>query len=894
MKLLDSLRAWISAVLHPSQVDEELEEELRQHIEVRAAEHERGGLPRAEAERRARIEFGGRERIKEECREAAGTHFFETLKVDVRFGARMLRKNPGFALIAILTLGLGIGASAAVFSVVNAILLKPLPYPNANRIVFPWLVSPPGVTLGSEYFPWGQTQFQMVVRQANPFHDLGAFQNASFNLTGSGEPALLDGFRTSAGFFSSLGVSAVVGRTYSEEDDQPGHEHVVVLSHRLWQEKFGGDRGILGRSIELNGAAYAVIGVMPADFAFPRAEEMPVSFDFPRRPELWVPLAIAGAGTLGPSELAVVGGLKPGVTVAEAQAQMDVITKNAEIADPRWKGWFNMRLVPLEKQVVGETQRPLLLVLGSVGIVLLIACTNVANLLLARAFARKREFTLRAALGGGRGRLARQILTESLLLAMSGGALGLFVAQAGVYFVRKLGPANIPRLQEVVLDWHVLAFLLAVSMLTGMLFGVVPAVQAARENIVESLKEGGQRSGGGPTHPRLRNALLVSQVALALVLVVSAGLLVRTFYHLLSVDPGFRPAQVYTFQLSLPQLKYPDQEHMVPLYARVLENLRAQPVVQDAGIAETLPMGGEGESTVITIVDHPVEKDKQQPFANFTIISPGYFSAVGASILRGRGIAEQDGPNAAPVAVINAAMAKKYWPGEDPIGKRVGLGSPRFPIMSIVGIVADIKHFSMREAPLPELFVPYTQKQWPSMLTMHVALRARADAAPVTVGVREAVHAADADLPVAKFATLTNLLDDSLTEPRFAVVLLTAFAGLALLLATIGMYGVISYSVAQRTQEIGVRMALGAERGSVFGMVLAQGARLAGLGIGIGLLSALGVTRLMTSFLYGVQATDPPTFAGVSLLLVAVALLACYLPARRATRVDPMVALRHE
>jgi putative ABC transport system permease protein len=488
----------------------------------------------------------------------------------------------------------------------------------------------------------------------------------------------------------------------------------------------------------------------------------------------------------------------------------------------------------------------------------------------------------------------RQLLTESLVLAVAGGLLGIWFAVAGVKFIKVFGPANIPRLQEVSLDTHVFGFAAAISVLTGIFFGLVPALEAARKNVFESLKEGVQRAGGGSAHPRLRNALLVSQIALALVLVISAGLLVRTFYRMLSVDPGFRPAQVYTFQLSLPALKYPDQAHMVPLYARVLENLRRVVGMESAGIAETLPMGGEGESTVIKIPDHPVRNDKSLPFANYTIVSPGYFPAVGASILRGRAIEEADTADSTPVTVINNAMAKLYWPGEDALGKRVALGSPRYPTYTIIGIVADIKHFSMREDPAPEMYVTYAQKQWPSMLTMNVAVRAKADLGTMTAGVREAIHSADPDLPIAKLAPLTTLVDDSMTEPRFAMLLLASFAGLALLLATIGMYGVISYSVAQRTQEIGIRMALGAARGNVFGMVLAKGARLAGLGIGIGLAAALIVTRLMTSFLYGVQPTDPLTFTAVSGLLIGVALLACYLPARRATRVDPIIALRYE
>jgi putative ABC transport system permease protein len=894
MILLSRLRSWFTATLHGSRLETEMDAELRFHIETYAEDLVRSGVPREEAMRRARLEFGALERAKAECREARGIGTLEALVQDSRHGARLFRKSPGFTIVAVLTLALGIGASTAVFSVVNAILLKPLPYPDAERIVIPWLVAPPGVNIGAEFIPWGQIQFRLLTKEDHPFQHVGAYQNDSFNLTGSGEPALLDGFRTSAGFFPALGVSPILGRTYSTDEDQPGHEHVVVLSYRLWTERFGADRGLLGRAVNLNEIPYAVIGVMPADFAFPRAEEMPVSFNFPHSPQLWVPLAIPAVAPPGPSELAVIGRLKPGLAIAQAQAQMDVVTRHAEEVDPQWKGWFNTRVTPLAQQVAGDTQRPLLLILGSVGIVLLIACSNVANLLLARSIARKREFTLRAALGAARGRLIRQLMTESLLLAAIGGLLGMVLAEAGVHFVKTLGPANIPRLQDVSLDWRVLTFALGVSVLTGMFFGLVPAIAASRENVVESLKEGGQRSGGSPLLARLRSSLLVSQVALALVLVISAGLLIRTFYTLLEVDPGFRPSQVLTFELALPPLSYPDRDHLVALYTRTLEHLQSLPGVESVGLGETLPMGGEGESSVITIPDHPVAKDQERPFANYTIVSPGFFSAVGAPLLRGRGIALTDTVDSIPVAVINAAMARRFWPGEDAVGKRLGLGSPRFPIMTVVGIVADIKHFSMRENPEPEMYVPYTQKPWPSMRTMQFALRTKADPSSIATSVSDTIHSLDPGLPVAKVAPLQAFVDDSMTQPRFAVLLLSSFAALALLLATIGMFAVISYSVAQRTQEIGIRIALGAAHHDVFAIVLAQGARLVGLGISIGLVAAFALTRLMTSFLFGVRPTDPLTFAAVSLLLVGVTLLACYLPARRATRVDPLVALRYE
>jgi putative ABC transport system permease protein len=883
----------LRSLLKRHQVEQDLSEELRYHLEQKTREYSTADLTLEEAHRKALREFGGVELSKENCRDSRRVNFLETLAQDIRFAFRLLPKSPGFAAVAILTLALGIGASTAVFSLVEGILLKPLPYPNPDRIVLPELVSPPGVNLGSEYFPWGQIQFRLLTRESYPFEFVGAFQNDSFNLTGSGEPSFLDGFRASADFFPALGVVPALGRTFTAEEDQPGHEYEVILSDRLWRERFS-SRDILGHAVYLNGYAYTVVGVMPPGFEFPRAEEMPSSFNFPSEPQLWVPLAVAAQPKGGPSELAVIGRLKPGVSIEQAQAAMDLVTKRAEERDPQWKGWFNTRLVPLTRQVVGDTQRPFELIFGAVGIVLLIACSNVANLVLARSLGRSREFTLRAALGASRSRLVRQLLTESLLIAIAAGAVATLVAHVGIDFVKAYGPSNIPRLREVRLDPLVFAFALSVSVATGILFGLAPAFGATRKDLASSLKEGGRGFAGTPASTRLRNALLVSQVALALVLVVSAGLLTRTFFRLLGANGGFNPLRVLTFQLPLPASKYVDQDHIVVFYQSALSRLRSIPGVESAGIGETVPMGGEGESTVIRMPDHPVGSQKEMPFANYTIISPGYLSSIGTPVLRGRDFLESDTADSTPVALVNVAMEKKYWPGQGALGKQVGPGSSRYPLMTIVGVVPDVKHISLREKSIPEIFVIYTQKQWPSMSNMRVALRTKVDPASMTESARVAIHSGDPDLPLAKIATLTTLVNDSLSQPRFAMLLLAAFSLLALLLASIGMYGVISYAVAQRLQEIGIRMALGAERRNVFGMVLGHGARLAGLGIAIGLLVALGVTRLMSSFLYGIESTDPFTFAAVSLLLLATALLACYLPARRATRVDPMVALRHE
>ncbi len=896
---MNGFQKWFSRLagaFSKTKYDREFGEEIESHLQLHMDDNLRAGMSPGEARRQALLKFGGVESSKESCRDRAGLPFLETLFHDVRFAFRALHKNPGFTAVAVLTLALGIGASTAVFSLVNAVLLKPLPYPHSERIAFPWRQSPQGLNLGYNEIPWGRPEFRFVAQESKAFEHLGAFQSDSFNLTRSGDPVRLDGLRASAGFFPALGVSPLLGRIFTADEDQPGHPHAVILGYQLWRDRFGGDSAILGRSLELNGDSYLVIGVMPQGFVFPRAEEMPGGFTFAREAQLWIPLALS-AGPRLPAEddlLAVVGRLKPGVSIAQGQSEMDLLTPRLEAQNPGGKGWFNSRLTPISRQLAGDTRRPLLLILSAVGVVLLIACSNVASLLLTRSLGRQREFTLRAALGANNQRLIRQVLTESLLLATFSGFLGILLAKVVIHFMKVLGPSNIPRLNETNLDLRVLAFALGVSFFAGILFGLAPAVAASRKNLMDSIKEGGLRSGESKTNAKLRNALLIAEVALAFILVIAAGLLTQSFFHLLSVDPGFAPERVLTFELSLPASKYSSQEQTTALYQDVLQKLRSLPGVESAGIIETLPMGGATESTGIRIPGHTPADKNETPYSNYTVASPGYFAAVGTPLLRGRDFLESDTAGSLPVTIINSAMAKKFWPGDDPIGKQVGPGSPLYPAATIIGIVADTKRLSLREQPTPEMFVLYNQKVWPSLLTMDVVLRSKVDPASASAGAREAIHAVDPDLPLAKIAALETLVDDSMTQQRFAMVVLGAFGALALLLASIGIYGVISYSTMQRTQEIGIRIALGAQRRNVLAMVLSHGGRLAGLGISIGLLAALAMAHVMASFWYGVRPADPLTFAAVALLLCAVALLACYIPARRAMRVDPTVALRYE
>jgi predicted permease len=881
------------ALFRRGTVEAELDRELRAHLDGLVRKHVDRGRTPGEAERLARLEFGGVEQSKEACRDARGLGLLDTGWRDLRYAGRLLRADVAFTAIAMLTLALGIGASTAAFSVVRTLLLKPLAYPDAERIVFPWMQPPHGIDVGFDDLQWGRTAFLTFAGQTRTFSHVGAFLSGQFNLTGAGEPERLDGLLVSEGFLPSLGLAPVLGRTFSRDDDQPGHARVVLLSDRLWRERFAADPAIVGRSVTLNGDAHTVIGVMPAGFAFPRDVQMPGGFSFPREAALWVPLALpAGPPVRGePNELAVVGRLAAGVTPAQAQTELDAFSAQMESRFPNGKGWFNTHLRTLPRQATGETARAVWLLFAAVGVVLLIGCANVASLLLTKALNRGREFRLRAALGASRPQLVRQLITESLLLSGLGGLAGLLLAEASVAAVRVLGPTAIPRLSDVSVDPPVLLFALGVSLATGLLFGLAPVLGTGDHGLARSARDG---RGGTKRGARLHRVLLVAEVALALVLVTASGLLVQTFVHLWHAGGGFDAERVLTFELTLPSSKYADPDRIVRVYQHVLDTVRAVPGVHAAGVSETVPMGGAGESTGIRIPGRPPSADHVPLLAAYTIASSGYFSAVGTPIIAGRAFLDSDTATSQPVAIVSAAMARRYWPGQDVVGKAVSLPIYAFD-MRIVGIAADVKHQSFREDPGPEMYVPLTQKPWPSMATLHVVVRTITDdPQSMTASVRAAVRAVDPDLPIAHVTTLEAIAADTMVRPRFAMLVLSAFGLLALVLACVGLYGVVSGSVAQRTQEIGVRMALGAPRRRVFVMVLGDGARVAGLGIAIGGVASLAVLQTGKSFLYGVEPTDPATFVVVSALLFAVALLACYIPARRATRIDPMTALRCE
>src|SRR3984957_1782174 len=633
---------------------DELDEDIREHIEREAQDNIARGMRPDEARRAALLKFGNVTRVTEATREVWSRVWLERLLQDVAYGWRMLRKHPGFTVVAVLTLALGIGASTAVFSVVNGILLKRLPYTDPEKIVMLWWKAPVMSTQApGDQWPWTLRDVAHFKARQKSFQYFGAFKSDFFNLVGSGEPMRLDGLRTASGFFATLGVAPALGRTFTPDDDRPENKFVVILSDRLWREKFSSDRGIVGRAVALNGQSYTVVCVMPPGFSFPRGEGMAITMSLRRQTQLWVPREIPPAPR-GPSGYAVIGRLNPGITATQAAAELRQYGDDVAKEFPSAKGWYEPAVVPLPRQGVGDTREPLLLMLAAVGVVLLIASSNVASLVLTRSLGRKQEFVLRGALGAGRARLLRQLLTESLLLGGIGAAAGILVAELALFCVRNLGPSNIPRLQEATLDPRVLLFTVGITLVTGIVFGLVPAVEISRENLEEAVKDGG-RAGRSRAHSRLRNILVVAQVSLALVLVISAGLLVRTFHQMLTADSGFNASRVLTFQLSLPNSKYAEPEQMARVYTKTFLALQALPGVQSAGLVSEVPMGGSTDSTVLRVPDHPPQDQNDQPFANYSFASPGYFSAIGSPLLRGRDFLASDTADSRKVTIINSA-----------------------------------------------------------------------------------------------------------------------------------------------------------------------------------------------------------------------------------------------
>jgi putative ABC transport system permease protein len=804
---------------------------------------------------------------------------------DLRYGIRTLLKTPGFTFAAVLALALGIGANSAIFSVANAVLLRPLPYSEPERLVMIWgnLLKP-----GLEEIGASAPEFKDYKEQGSSFERLACYRETGFNLSGGGEPERINGAYVSADLFAVLGVEPIAGRTFLAEEDTPGHEQVVVLSHGLWQRQFGGDESVVGKTLIVNGASVVVVGIMPAGFQFPDGGV-----------EVWKPLALdaedLSENNRGSHFLDVIARLRPNVTLEQAQAELSTITERIRQQHPSlYETGFSAKLTPRHEQVVGEIRPVLYILLGAVGFVLLIACANVANLLFARAATREREMAIRTALGAGRWRIIRQLLTESMLLSMVGGAGGLLMALWGVDLLKALAPGDIPRLSEIRLDVRVVGFTMLVSLLTGLLFGLAPALRLSKPDLQESLKDGARGASEGFRRQRMRNILVVAEVALSLVLLIGAGLMIRSFIQVQKINPGFNPERVLTMRVSLPQAKYMEPQAQRAFFRQLQSRVAALPGVESAGLVNFLPLSHTGNMMSFAIEG----QGNIGPNLQFRMISPDYFRTLGLPLSRGRGLTEQDREGSPPVAVINETLARTFFRGEDPLGKRIRLGSvdSPFPWLTVVGIVGDLKHYGLDDETRPELYISYQQPPLPrfNVASLFLAVRSTAEATALAAAVRKEVYALDKDQPVADVRTMEQRLYESVAPRRFNMFLLSIFAALAGLLAAVGIYGVMSYSVTQRTHEIGIRIALGAQTSDVIKMIIRQGMTLALIGVALGLAAAFALTRVMTSLLYGVTATDTLTFAAVSLLLAGIALLACLIPAKRATRVDPMVALRYE
>jgi predicted permease len=855
---------------------DELEEDIREHIARETQDNIERGMTPEEARYAAMRKFGNVMRVKEDTRKVWIAVWFEQLIEDVRFGLRMLRKNPGFTAIAVLTLALGIGANTALFSVVNAVLIQPLPFGNAPRLVWSW-----GKCTLCDQAAVAPSDFLDYRAQNHSFEYYGAMAagDSLFNLAGSDKPIQVKGSMVTAGFFDALGIQPRYGRVFEQSDEKTTDPLVVILSHHLWQERFGGDPNVVGKSVTLDDKTRTVIGVLAKDVSVLS------------QADLWYPAPFQADGMQSRRShfLRPVGLLKPGVTISQAQAEMDTIAARLGSEYPVTNAGWGLRLEPLQNVLVGSVRLALLVLLAAVGFVLLIACANVASLLLSRNSVRQREIVIRTAIGAGRSRLVRQLLTESLLLALAGGAAGVFLATAGVQFLRGLGPQSLPRLDEVNVSGTVLAFTFFISIFTGILFGLGPALKASRRDLALGLREGGAAGDARSKH-RVHNALVVAEVALSVVVLIASGLLLNSFWRLMRVQLGFDPANVLTTEVSLVSPRYDDERRRESFFHELEDRIRSASGAGTAGFVSELPLGGEADDTFFTIAEHPPANPNDNNDADIQIIDGDYFGAMRIPLLAGRAFERQDSLESRKVVIVNEPFVKKFFPNENPIGKHLKMfeGKPEFTPREIVGIVGGNKHFALQESLRPAMFTPG------SFLKMNVVVRSEGDPAMLTTAVRQAVLAIDPDEATSAFRTMGEVVSSSAAGDRFNALLLGAFGGIALLLTAAGIFGVLSYLVTQRTREIGLRVALGAQRSDVLRVIVGHGVRLALLGLGIGIVAAMVVTRWMSSVLFDVKPTDPLTFSAVAVVLGTVALLASYLPARRAMRVDPMVALRHE
>jgi putative ABC transport system permease protein len=809
----------------------------------------------------------------------------DALWQDIRYGARRLARSPGFTLVAVLTLALGIGANSAIFSVVNAVLLRPLPYAEPDRLLTVFHFYP---SLGKLEAGMAAPTFQELREEARIFDRVGARQWWTTSLTGHGHPEQLQGGQVSGEFFATLGVPAAIGRTILPEEAEEQRKNVVVLGHGLWQRLYGGDPAAVGRTVQLSGEAYEIVGVMPAGFRDPISAGA----------QIWRPIAFTPQQLQARTNefMSLVARLTPGVAPERAERELAALAERLKTDNPgEYPPDWSLRGRTLDRQLTGNVRPALLVLLGAVGFVLLIACANVANLLLARASARHKEVAIRSALGATRADLARQHLVESVLLALLGAAIALVLASLGVQALVALNPDGLPRADEIAIDGTVLLFTLGVAVLTGLLFGLVPALRATRTDLQRTLREGGRGGAANAGGHTVRRVLVVAQVALALTLLVGAGLLIRSFARLQSVDPGFEAENLLTFNLTLPPASYGSDTAQIAFFNEALARIRAVPGVQGVGASSVLPFSGGVSTASFGVEGLALGAVQPDPWGDIRIVNHGYQEALRVPLLRGRFFTEQDRAGSRPVVVVDREMAERYWPGQDPLGKRLALdtdpqtGAPQWK--EIVGVVEHVDHEGLGGERRVQLYLPYRQTATGSL---GVAIRASGDPRRLLGSVRAALATVDPALPLSGVHTMEDLLSSSLGQRRFVMLLLGLFAAIALLLASVGIYGVVSFDVARRSQEIGIRMALGAEHTRVLRLVMRQGILLVAAGVALGLLAALALTRLLASQLYGIGTADPLTFGAVAALLLGVAVLATLVPARRAARVDPVVALRAE
>jgi putative ABC transport system permease protein len=876
----------LRSLLRREQVESDLDEEFQYHLERQIEANIAKGMPAHEARYAALRTMGGIEQQKEKCRDARRVSLIEDLVNDLRYGLRVLAKSPVFTTVAITTLALGIGANTAIFSVVNELLLRPLPFPDADRIATVWEVSPEGRHQNTI----SRANFRTWRDQNTSFESLAAFSDQRLNMTGDQEPEEISVQLATPELFEVLRVQPILGRTLVEGD---GRERSagVVLSYGIWHRKFAGDPNILGRPVILNDISFAVVGVMPAGFQWHiRARSGTGS-----PADMWIVLSMPteGPATLG-RFLSAVGRLKPGVSIGQAETELRAIEARIGQDCPQYNKGYSVEVIPLREQFVGNVRTALWILLGAVGFVLLIACANVANLLLARAAARQREIALRTALGASRFRVARQLLAESVLLALLGSVLGLGIAWWGIKALVAISPRDLINLQGVGLNIVVLGWTLVVSLVTGIVFGLAPALEATRMNFNDALKEGGKGAGGqGPRSSRLRNSLVIAEVALAVMLLVGAGLLVRSFVRLRNIDTGFEKEHVLTMVVRLAGARYQHDPPIVNFFEQAMQHIRSLPGVRLAGMVNFLPLyGGLGSSTGFTIEGRPQMLPGEGPSANVRVSDSGYFSAIGIPILRGRNFTEGENNTAKHVVIISQSLAEQYFPDEDPLGKHIDVTMFDKPNPTkIVGIVGDVRYDSLTNQPEPTVYFPHPELPYEFMT---LVIRTYGDPAAITSAVREELREIDANQPVADVRTMQQVMGENLSRARFNTLLLALLAGLATILAAVGIFGVMNYSVTVRTRELGIRIALGAQRSKVLMLVLRQGLLLTLIGVGIGVLGTLAMTSVISGLLFGVAPTDPVTFAAIVLLLTGVSLIACYLPARRATRVDAVVALRYD